>query len=58
MTAAREIHGMIVFAKDRVIRNVTFAKCLRRDIEKLSQSPEVAESINKLKVSMFNDASK
>lgn len=54
MYVAREVQGMFVLAKDRVIRNVTFAKTLRRDIQKLPQTPEVEESIDKLKVGIWS----
>ncbi|XP_046611191.1 mitogen-activated protein kinase kinase kinase 4 isoform X1 [Neodiprion virginianus] len=54
MTAAREVQGMFVIAKDKVIRNITFIKCLRRDIQKFSNSPETAESINKLKTAVMD----
>ncbi|XP_048506193.1 mitogen-activated protein kinase kinase kinase 4 isoform X2 [Athalia rosae] len=54
MSAAREIQGMFVVAKDRVMRNITFAKSLKQDIQQLAQTPEVAETINKLKIAVMD----
>ncbi|XP_015588331.1 mitogen-activated protein kinase kinase kinase 4 isoform X2 [Cephus cinctus] len=38
MSVGRELQGMFVEARERIVKSVAFARCLRRDIEKMPKS--------------------
>lgn len=56
MFVGREWQGMFVEAREKVVKSVTIAKCLKRDIEKWSVfKKELDESLINLKVKLIND---
>ncbi|CAK9829559.1 Mitogen-activated protein kinase kinase kinase 4 [Anthophora retusa] len=55
MFVGREWQGMFVEAREKVVKSVTLAKCLKRDIEKWSVfDKELEESLNVLKETVMD----